>query len=224
MNLPQERLTALIEFAKQTALLKKTPLQQVTQHKDFLRLEEKLQGLPGLSLNAARADFDEVWLRLERLVETAPPTPGSPLLALWVELSKSPFKEPALKAQIARQALLDIGALAAPALSVDSPADTTPTPEPAPFVALHEFPDLAALQAQLKAYRDTVWQVWAEREGSAQEHRAVCRDLHAGAKAPGQSGGLAVGSGLGRGHGVVGLADGDGHLPAANAAGGDIAR
>ncbi len=177
MNLPQERLTALIEFAKQTALLKKTPLQQVTQHKDFLRLEEKLQGLPGLSLNAARADFDEVWLRLERLVETAPPTPGSPLLALWVELSKSPFKEPALKAQIARQALLDIGALAAPALSVDSPADTTPTPEPAPFVALHEFPDLAALQAQLKAYRDTVWQVWAEREKEVRKSIALYAEI-----------------------------------------------
>lgn len=62
MNLQNERLVALIEFAKQTALLKKTSLQNLSQHKDFTRLEEKIKGLPGLhstfkSLSTMRSGF-----------------------------------------------------------------------------------------------------------------------------------------------------------------------
>jgi very-short-patch-repair endonuclease len=177
MNLQQERLSALIEFAKQTALLKKTPLQQFSQHKDFARLEERLKGLPGLTFNAAVADFDEVWLRLERLVESAPPAPANPLLALWLELTKSPLKEPTLKSQVDRHALL---ALAPQALAAEAtPAGPTVFTEskPAPFVDLKDLAELEGLKAQLKAYTETVWRPWAEREKEVRKSIALYSEL-----------------------------------------------
>ncbi len=184
MNLQQERLQALIEFAKQTALLKKTPLQHFAQHKDFVRLEEKLQGLPGLTFNVAVADFDEVWLRLDRLTETAPPTPASQLLALWIELTKSPSQEPKLKAQVAHQALLDLGALS---VAPEIPAKANPTiitdkaqalqsPQ-SPSMALEDFPDQEVVQVQLKAYLETVWRPWAVREKEVRKSIALYSEL-----------------------------------------------
>lgn len=180
MNLQNERLTALIEFAKQTALLKKTPLQHFSQHKDFARLEEKIKGLPGVTFNGAMADFDEVWLRLERLPETPPPAPASQLLALWLELTKSPLKEPVLKSHVARLALLGIGALAVPATGGESEttvAVANPDKAVSPFMALEDFPDLAVLQGQLKAYVETVWRPWAEREKEVRKSIALYSEL-----------------------------------------------
>lgn len=97
MDIQNERLAALIEFAKQTALLKKTPLQNFSQHKDFTRTEERIKGLPGVTFNCQETEFDEVWLRLDRLHETHPPVPDSKLLNLWIDLPRAPNKEPSLK-------------------------------------------------------------------------------------------------------------------------------
>lgn len=75
MTNPKERLIGLLEFAKQTALLKSTPPQHVSQHKQFHRFEEKIKGLPGVAFNVQDNEFDEVWLRVERLHESLPPVP-----------------------------------------------------------------------------------------------------------------------------------------------------
>ena len=112
MDIQNDRLATLIKFAIQTALLKKTPLQNFSQHKDFTRTEDRIKGLPGVTFNLQKTEFDEIWLRLERLHETRPPIPDSKLLNLWIDLPMAPNKEPNLKTHAVRQSLIDIGALA----------------------------------------------------------------------------------------------------------------
>lgn len=178
MDIQNERLSALIEFAKQTALLKKTPLQNFAQHKDFTRLEERIKGLPGVTFNTQETEFDEVWLRLDRLHETRPPIPESKLLNLWVDLPRAPNKEPSLKTHAVRQSLIDIGALAV----------TSPTPPDAEngvakekiesvVISLEDFPDSELLKRQLKSYVEVVWRPWAEREKEVRKSIALYSEL-----------------------------------------------
>jgi len=156
MTSDTERLKSLIDFAKETARLRATPPFSVVQHKQFKRFEDQIQGLPGLMLNANEVDFDEVWLRLERLHETKPPAPESKLLALWLDLPPKPDKEPSLKPLVNRQALIDIGALKkGPDASIELEEAT---------MSLGDFPDKTALEKQFKAYLDTVWKAWATQE------------------------------------------------------------
>lgn len=59
MNLQHERLLAMIEYTKQTALLKKNPVLNISQHKDFSHHEDRIISLPGVSVNLLEGD-DEV--------------------------------------------------------------------------------------------------------------------------------------------------------------------
>lgn len=177
MDIQNERLAALIEFAKQTALLKKTPLQNFSQHKDFTRTEERIKGLPGVTFNSQETEFDEVWLRLDRLHETRPPVPDSKLLNLWIDLPRAPNKEPSLKTHAVRQSLIDIGAL------VVSPAEPVAEGEVAKdkvesiVISLEDFPDSELLKGQLKSYVEVVWRPWAEREKEARKSIALYSEL-----------------------------------------------
>lgn len=178
MNIQNERLVALIEFAKQTALLKKTPLQNLAHHKDFTRLEERIKGLPGVTFNSQETEFDEVWFRLDRLHETRPPSPDSKLLELWIDLPRAPAKEPTLKTHAVRQALIEIGALA-----VEAPAENTVESGSAKdkvesiVIALEEFPDRELLKSQLKSYVEVIWRRWAEREKEVRKSIALYSEL-----------------------------------------------
>ncbi|MFU1952291.1 hypothetical protein ACLQ9Q_14305, partial [Bordetella avium] len=126
MKFEVERLLAMIEYAKQTVLIKKTPAQNIAQHKAFARLEDQILGLPGVSFNMASTDDDdEPWLRVERLHESMPPMPANPHLAAWVELARNPLTEPVLKAGLDEQYLIEQGLREPPAalvLAVESTA------------------------------------------------------------------------------------------------------
>jgi len=177
MDLQNERLASLIEFAKQTALLKKTPLHNFSQHKDFSRTEERIKGLPGVIFNCQETEFDEVWLRLERLQETRPPVPDSKLLNLWIDLPRAPNKEPSLKTHAVRQSLIDNGAL------VDIPVVPVAEGEVAKekieslVISLEDFPDRELLKGQLKSYVDVVWRPWAEREKEVRKSISLYSEL-----------------------------------------------
>ncbi len=178
MNLQNERLVALIEFAKQTALLKKTPLQNLSQHKDFTRIEERIKGLPGITFNGQEAELDEVWLHLERLHESRPPAPESKLLALWIDLPQAPTKEPTLKTHVVRQALIEVGALTVEAHAEHGAETERGKEKVEPIViALDEFPDQEILKAQLKSYLEVVWRPWAEREKEVRKSIALYSEL-----------------------------------------------
>ena len=166
MDTVRARLAGLIEFVKQTALMQKRPALTVTQHNAFSVSEEKLRALPGVSLDVLESDEDEVWLRLERLHETRPPAPLSPLLALWIELKGTPQTEPALKLRVAREALIGSGLLSEPELSrltvvgIDISEDA-PLDE---WVNLEECLDAGEIRAQFKSYSQTAWRLWAAEE------------------------------------------------------------
>lgn len=166
MDTVRARLAGLIEFVKQTALMQKRPALTVSQHKAFGITEEKLRALPGVSLDVQDAADDEIWLRLERLHETKPPAPLSLLLAQWIELKGTPQTEPALKARVNRQVLLNSGALSEPERSRLTATGIHVGEEVLPdeWVNLDDCLDADDIKAQLKSYTQTAWQVWAVEE------------------------------------------------------------
>ena len=81
MSLEQDRLLALIEFAKQSARLRSTPASTVASHKLFSLYEHQVQGHPGIHLNVDAQDGgDELWLVVDPLHESKPPDVNGPLL------------------------------------------------------------------------------------------------------------------------------------------------
>jgi very-short-patch-repair endonuclease len=164
-----ERILSLIEFAKQSALLRSNAPQSVSQHKLFSRLEEKVLGLPNFHLNAQETDFEEVWLRIERIHEGEPPAPGSHLLKLWLELSRSPTTEPKLRPNVAYSKLIEIGALLVP-----SQEDAKPLPL---SISLEEFPDREILEKQLQSYVEVAWKHWAAEEKERRKTIALYAEL-----------------------------------------------
>ena len=165
MSIFSERLIALIEYAKQTALLKKKPVLNISQHREFVRVEDRFKGLPGISFNHHEAEFEEVWMRIERLHESRPPFPENKLLGCWIEFAKSPEIKPTLKSHALRKALIEIGALQTPKTNAEqSPPDINAQQSVSELIALDEFPEKAIIETQLKAFIEVVWRSWAEKE------------------------------------------------------------
>ena len=194
MNLQHERLSALIEYAKQTALLKKTPVSNISQHKDFSCLEDRIMGLPGVSVHLASGDGnaeddDDVWMRVERLHESEPPVPADKHLAAWLELSRNPAKEPTLKPVLTEQQLIDGGLWSAADpidLTADDPLATNSTALAVVVVVrvtLEEYEEQLALEfapalkALLKSYLSTQWKPWAEKEKAVRKSIAFYSEL-----------------------------------------------
>lgn len=179
MNLQHERLLAMIEYTKQTALLKKNPVLNISQHKDFSHHEDRIISLPGVSVNLLEGD-DEVWMRVERLHETSPPMPADKHLTAWLDLTRNPAKEPVLKPSVAEQQLMELG-LRQP----KEPAACTPVPSGVELtgVSLEDYEvqlateGLPALKALLKAYLSSQWKPWAEKEKTVRKSIAFYSEL-----------------------------------------------
>lgn len=166
METVRARLAGLIEFVKQTALMQKRPALTLSQHNAFSASEEKLRALPGVSLDLHNDEEDEVWLQLERLHETKPPAPLSPLLALWIELKGTPQTEPVLKVRLAREVLINSTAISEDersrlmpvALQIGEDVDVEE------WVNLEDCLDAGEIRAQFKSYSQTAWRLWAAEE------------------------------------------------------------
>ncbi len=176
MNTAKVRIEALIEFAKQSALLKSSPPQNISQHNEFNRFEEKLQGLPGLSLNYQINEFDEVWLKLERLHESKPTPPDSKLLLEWIDLLNTPNKEPTLKLFADREKLLAIGAIKLPELSPDTKPEIA-LEENFNDILLESFESKELVKSQLRSYIEVVWKEWSEKEKEVRKSITLYSEL-----------------------------------------------
>lgn len=166
METVRARLAGLIEFVKQTALMQKRPALTLSQHNAFSASEEKLRALPGVSLDLHNDEEDEVWLQLERLHETKPPAPLSPLLALWIELKGTPQTEPVLKVRLAREVLINSTAISEDERSRLMPValqigEDVGVEE---WVNLEDCLDAGEIRAQFKSYSQTAWRLWAAEE------------------------------------------------------------
>ena len=85
------------EYIEQVEKLKKTAPFKVPN--DYFRaFRSDLQGLPGVEFNLVNGG-DDVWTRISRLTEDAPPDPPESLRA-WVSIPKTPEKTPELRTEI----------------------------------------------------------------------------------------------------------------------------
>ena len=151
------RLKELIEFAQQSALLRSTPVANVSSHGGFLGYEHSIASLPGMHFDAAsNGDEEEIWLRVERLHQSSSPQPESVLLKIWLNLSNSPISEPSIKSHVEAQALLNIGAI--PASDNDEGFD------PSQLIAFGKFEKKSLVEDQFKAYFENTWKPWAAQE------------------------------------------------------------
>lgn len=178
MTNPLDRLIQLIEYAKESAKLRSNPPMQVVQHKQFVRFEERVQGLPGLAFNCGD-EFDEVWLRLDRLRESRPPVLKDDFLKLWVDLSSNPTREPVLKAQVERGALEAVEPenfrnRVTGRDGDNSKEDTKPF---LPNILLATYPHKSELEAELKAYKTLQWDQWAVAEKEIRKSISLYSDL-----------------------------------------------
>lgn len=179
MDIAYERLSSLIEFAKQSALMQKTPSLTVAQHRAFSAYESRVQSLPGIELGRLNEGEDEIWLRLERLHESRPPSVEEPLLSLWISLSASPDISPRLLDQVLREDLIAIVMLTTevePNASVPVETATQETPVPAQ-IALKEYELADIVNRQLEAYLREQWTPWAEQERLRRKSIALYSEL-----------------------------------------------
>lgn len=152
-----DRLRELLEFAQQSALLRASPIPDITRYGIFHEFEHAISCLPGLAFNRGSADGEEeIWLVIERLQEAPVPQPESILLKTWIESTNNPAKEPTLRSHVEIQALIEIGAFS-------TPKDTSNF-DPRQLMALSSFDQKKAVEEQFKAYIENVWKLWAAEE------------------------------------------------------------
>jgi very-short-patch-repair endonuclease/DNA-directed RNA polymerase subunit L len=153
----QSRLTSLIEYAQQSALLRLSPQTEVSRHGRFTKLEDSIRDLPGIHLNPQiEEDSDEIWLIVDRLQESPAPLPESIALKTWVEISNNPTKEPSFHSHVEAERLIAIGAMAVPEEVVAFDIKQ--------LIAFASFPEKENIEDQLKAYLKNKWQPWAAQE------------------------------------------------------------
>src|ERR1700710_1208614 len=87
----------LLTYIEQVEKLKYKPTFTVPTE-FFAVYQYELKGLPELQFNI-QDDGSDVWLRVPRLHEIAPPQPDE-TLSTWINLPKTPAKTPELKTQI----------------------------------------------------------------------------------------------------------------------------
>lgn len=155
--MPAKRLLELLEFAQQSALLRASPISDITRYGIFHEYEHAIAGLPGLIINRNTSDGeDEIWLTIARLQESIAPQPDNVLLKSWSDISNSPSKEPTLRSHVEIQTLISIGALPSP--------KNTSNFDSKLLIAFADFDRKEAVEEQFKSYTENVWKPWAAGE------------------------------------------------------------
>ncbi|MDO8955046.1 MAG: AAA domain-containing protein [Gammaproteobacteria bacterium] len=163
MSNSKERLISLIEFAKQSALLRSNPVKILENHRIFLAYEHKLAKLPGIHFNIANEDED-AWLVVDRLQKLSPPQPKNKLLQIWINLANNPNSEPKLHLQIFVKTLTDADI----ACSNNEKEDQ---------INLESFPQKEEIEKQFAKYIENEWQSWSKAEKIRRETIALYNDL-----------------------------------------------
>jgi very-short-patch-repair endonuclease len=166
MTPQHERLLSLLEYAQHSARLAARPAATIAEHKGFALFEDKAQGKPALHFN----EFDEpsgreIWLRVERLQEGAPPPCTIELLKPWLVLARNPQDVPALR-KLAEQAQV----VEAERRSGLPPVQgSTATSGSTASLSFSEYPRREAVSAALQTYLATLWKPWSDEEKRRRE-------------------------------------------------------
>ena len=152
INMQNERILSLIEFAQQSARLKLNPTKDLGNYKIFHRYEHDLLLLPGVCINPS-TDEEEIWISIERFLETTPPIPQNNELNLWLDISNKPDIEPTLKNAIELDKLQERTAY----LDGNTPPDN-------PLILFTEYKSCEQIRTLLRDYIREQWQPWAAEE------------------------------------------------------------
>jgi len=156
----KDRLLSLVEFTRQSMLLRSKTTASVDAHGFFALYEHEITQLPGISTNSSSSDDnDEIWLTVERLHETRPPDIRPTELFPWVQGTQNPNDEPSLRQAIDRASLIASDRQHAPGILQAENGAVNDTEE---LVALSDYDKAAQVRAQFAAYLDTEWRPWAE--------------------------------------------------------------
>lgn len=150
MHIELERLHSLIEFAQQTALLRTSPITDVKKHKLFIAFQHTISELPGLQFNIS--SDDEVWLTIDRLIESPPPIPKNTALKAWLKLQNDPSKSPTLLSHLKVREL------------VTTELMTSNAQNPEEVITFASLPQREEIERLFKGYLEKVWAPWAEAE------------------------------------------------------------
>ncbi len=162
MTIQHERLDAIIEFAQQSARLSAKAVASVGQHNNFVLFEDKAQGRTGLHFNQTDdATGVDVWLRVERLHETAVPDCPSELLRPWLKLSQGPEEAPTLRGSVPESHVIQVEKQITVRPSLTSPQ---PEQQAQSAVMLEDYPRKEEVHAAFQRYTESVWEPWAAEE------------------------------------------------------------
>jgi superfamily I DNA and/or RNA helicase len=154
MTIELERLSSLIDFAKESAKLRRNPISDVTRY-SFYEYEHNLREMPRLHFNTS-VDEEEIWLSVDRLHETNAPTTNQSLLELWLKVSNDPSEEPTLINSVEFSKLLDLGFVGTDTKNISFDTNC--------LITLQEFEKADEVFSQFKAYKTIQWLPWAIEE------------------------------------------------------------
>lgn len=151
------RLFELIEYARQTALMRDNPKTSVEDYKIFTEHEQNLKDLPGVQSNGSAADGeDEIWLSVARLREISAPPPSTELLKIWLEISDDPNIVPHLKSSVTVQTLEGAG--------IKLTGEDGEPLSPAKQIALENFQMKERVESEFERYFENFWKSWSASE------------------------------------------------------------
>lgn len=135
----------------------------VSSHGAFNRTHDQLRSMPGVHLNNIDGG-DVAWLKVERLVRSAPPIPEDELLKIWGELSDDPAKEPRLRESLS--------IIACQQAKIEVEVGQTD-------IGLEDFPGRDHVRTALADYIAGPWTDWAKREAPRRATIALYGSLFA---------------------------------------------
>lgn len=182
MSQVASRFLGFVDYVVQTARMRSTPAKNISQHKEFVKLESHLDGLPAVTINPSSDGGDEVWLSVARLYETEPPAVEDACLKAWFKPSSNPAKAPSLIEGQDEKYLVETGLLpeselsSAPVLVDDKLTPVFKILKQDAYEKYLAKTGQDSLSARLKRYMKT-WNVWAEAEKEVRKSMALYKEM-----------------------------------------------
>ncbi len=148
------RLLELIEYARKTALMSERLRYSVEDYGVFHLFENNVETLPGMTLQPACEEGDEIWLSVQRLHETPPPVVIDKLLFPWIEVLDDPRTKPSLRKSVRFRNLIE---------------ELEATEESSDLVEFESYQNKEHVFQAFREYVDGEWRSWSKSEQLVRE-------------------------------------------------------
>ena len=147
----KENLNHVFTYIENLERLDRKPVFDIAHHKNLALYEHEVKDLPGFECWSENNQM-EPWFKVKRLEPTFPPCLPEQLFD-WVELTKSPEKEPVLKTSVE-----------AAANGSDAKKKPGKNGDKEPQVFVLNIEDAPEVQKTYEYYIENAWKPWAEIE------------------------------------------------------------